>query len=138
MADQTMTTTIEGGKRRAPHRRDRTAVLLRKMERKAVRDKVLSDALHSRIAGVLQRLVGNGAIKWHLEKGKRPADPRITVTYLVGRKGTVKPIERAFVVATDQQVARIVPRETMCAVILITPEMRDERIAERISALFNN
>lgn len=134
MADQT--TEIE--KRRAPHRRDRTAVLLRKVERKAARDRVLSEQLHSRIAGVLQRLVADGTIKWHLEKGKRPADPRITVTYLVGRKGAIKPVERTFVVATDMQVARIVPRETNCAVIVVTPEMRDERIAERISALFNN
>lgn len=129
---------FETEKIRAPRNRDRTSVLKRKVERKAARAKVASDALHGRIIGVLQRLVGTGTIKWFAEKGKRPADPRITVVFRVGRKGTVKPIERDFVVTTDLHVSRIVPPQTLCAVIAVTPEMRDQRIAERVSALFQN
>ncbi|TAK05367.1 hypothetical protein EPO33_05390 [Patescibacteria group bacterium] len=133
-----MAESIEIEKGRTPRNRDRTSVLQRKVERKAARDKVLSDALHSRITGVLERLVGRGDIKWFVELGKRPADPRVTVTFRIGRKGTVKPIERDFVVATDMHMARIVLMEIRCAVISVPPEMRDERIAERILALFKN
>lgn len=135
-----MAETIENEieKSRSPRNRDRTTVLERKVERKAARAKVASDALHSRITCVLQRLVGGGDIKWFTEVGGRPADPRITVVFRIGRKGTVKPIERDFVVATDLQVARILLKEACCAVIIVTPEMRAERIAERILALFKN
>ena len=135
-----MAETIEIGieKSRTPRNRDRTSVLERKVERRAARAKVASDTLHSRIIGVLQRLVGGEDIKWFVEIGKRPADPRVTVVFRIGRKGTVKPIERDFVVATDMHVARKLSKETGCAVIAVPPEMRDQRIAERILALFNN
>lgn len=117
---------------------DRRSVVPQKKSRKAARDRVMSAELHARIIGVLESLVERGDIKSFKEMGERPADPRLTVVFTVTRPNKIEPIERTFFAALDPRLCGMIPVETRCAPILVTHEMRDERIAERILALFQN
>lgn len=117
---------------------DRSSVIPQKESRKAARDRVMSAELHARIIDVLEQLVERGDIKTFKEMGERPADPRLTVVFTVTRPGKIEPVERTFFATLNPRLCGMIPAETRCAPILVTHEMRDERIAERILALFQN
>ncbi|MEK7073266.1 MAG: hypothetical protein AAB974_02390 [Patescibacteria group bacterium] len=117
---------------------DRSSIVPQKESRKAARDRVMSEELHARIIGVLQLLIGRGDIKSFAERDRRPANPQLTVVFTVTRPGKVEPIERNFFVIYNPRLCGMIPAKAHCAPILATREMHDERIAERILALFQN
>lgn len=128
----------DGQVRSARRGHDRSSVVPKKESRKAARDRALSEELHARIIGVLQLLIGRGDIKSFAERDRRPADPQLTVVFTITRPGKIEPIVRNFFATYNKSLCALVPAATHCAPILLTREMRDERIAERILALFNN
>ncbi len=132
-------TKFEEERIRSPRKgRDRTSVPPQKDLRKAARAHAASNELHGRIIAVLQVLEERGDIKSFEETGQRPADPQLTVVFTVTRPGKIEPVERNFFATLNPRLCGLVPAKTRCAPILVTHEMRPERIAERILELFQN
>lgn len=118
--------------------RNRVAIEAQKKLRKKERDRAASQELHARIRGILQVLVGRGDIKDFIEMGKRPESLLLTMVFRVMRPGKKEPITRDFVATYDPRLCQMVQMEAPCAAIVVTREMRTERIEDHILELFKN